>query len=106
MKSKSAKVNKTLRGHTNFKGRLFENNIKIDTKSMKNEGAKKQPKKLAKNRFWDACWHPKPLQNRRKIVPKSMLKNMQKNYFESLEKKPVLASEREARFSLRNVGTR
>ena len=74
MKSKSVKVNKTLAGRTNFKGRLLKINIKIDTKSIKNEGAKKQPKKLAKNRFWDACWPPKPLQNRRKNHEKTMLK--------------------------------
>ena len=68
------KVNKTLRGRTNFKGRLLKINIKIDTKSIKNEGAKKQPKTLAKNRFWDACWPPKPIKNPRKIDEKMMLK--------------------------------
>ena len=35
---------------------------------------KKRPKKLPKNRFGDAFWSPKPLQNRKKIVSKSMLK--------------------------------
>ena len=89
MKSKCVKVNKTLRGRTNFEGRLFKNNTKIDAKSIKNEGAKKQPKKLAKNRFWDACWPPKPFQNRRKIDEKTMFKKegekkQKKNDFRNL----------------------
>ena len=85
MKSKSVKINKTLAGRTNFKGRLLKNNIKIDTKSIKNEGAKKQPKKLAKNRFWDACWPPKPLQNRREIDEKTMLKKRKRKKTRKIE---------------------
>ena len=42
---KTVKINKTLRGRMNFKGRLLKNNIKIDIKYMKNEGAKKASQK-------------------------------------------------------------
>ena len=49
--------------------------------SLQNESPIKQPKKLSKNRFWDAFWPPKPTQNPRKIVSKSMLTN-------HLKKKP------------------
>ena len=55
---------------------------------------KKRPKKLSKNRFWDAFWPPKPTQNRRKIDSKSMLtkdsKNKQKKHQRDPLGKPVL----------------
>ena len=45
MKSKIAQVHETLRGPMNFEGRLLKNSIKIDTNSIKNEGAKKASQK-------------------------------------------------------------
>ena len=52
IKSKTAKVNKTLRGRMNFKGRLLKNSIKIDTKLFQNEGAKKASQKPLQKSIW------------------------------------------------------
>ena len=62
---------------------------------------KKRPKKLPKNRFGDAFWSPKPLQNRKKIVSKSMLKKSSKKKAKKTPRRPTgetcLSKEREER---------
>ena len=43
--------------------KTLKKSSKCIKKSLQNEGPKKQPKKLSKNRFWDAFWPSKPLPN-------------------------------------------
>ena len=68
---------------------------------------KKHPKNLSKNRFWKPFWPPKPLQNRRKIEEKTMLKQdskkTPKNCQHDTNKKTCLSKEREERISIRVV---
>ena len=71
MKSKIAQVHETLRGPMNFEGRLLKNNIKIDIKYMKNEGAKKASQKALQKLILGAMLasktSPKSKKNRWKI---------------------------------------
>ena len=100
-------MHETLRGPMNFKGPLLKNNIKIDTKTIKNEGAKKASQKALQNRFSEPFWSPKPSPKSKKNHTRvDAKKKAKKIILNRSKKKPVLASEREARSSLRNVGTR
>ena len=66
---------------------------------------KKRPKNFSKSRFWDAFWPPKPTQNRRKIVSKSMLTKDSKKKAKKAPTRPTwetcLSKEREARKCIR-----
>ena len=77
IKSKTAKINKTLRGRTFFKGRLLKDSIKNDAKSIENEGDKKTSQKPLQKSMLGAILASKTL-------PKSQ-KNRIKN---DVEKRP------------------
>ena len=86
---KTVKVNKTLRGRTNFEGRLLKNNIKIVTKSLQNEGAQKASQKpLQKSilgRILASKTHSKSKKNRIKVdVNKRLEKKSKKSTNETL----------------------
>ena len=76
---------------------------------LQNEGAQNTSKDLSKNRFWDQLGPPKRLQTPSKIKKNRCKIKLEKKGIKKNEKntqeEPVLASEREARSSLRNVGT-
>ena len=80
IKSKTAKVNKTLRGRMNFKGRLLKNTIKIDIKLLQNKGGQKTSQKPLQNSIFGAMLAsqtlPKSKKNQTKIYIKKKLEKM------------------------------
>ena len=108
--TKPQKLSSRLGENTIFKVSSFKKTTKIQHKKLQNEGAKKTSKKSLQKSISGAILGSKNLPNPSKIEEKSVQnrsrKKMQKKAKKTLKKKPVLASEREARSSLRNVGTR
>ena len=86
--------------------RTCKKRMDFNKKRLKMRVPKKNQKNDSKNRFSEPCWLPKPLQNGPKIDKHPRRKKKRKNYSESLKKKPVLASEREARYLPRCFTTR
>ena len=108
--TKPQKLSSCLGENTIFKVSSFKKTTKIQHKKLQNEGTKKTSKKSLQKSISGAILGSKNLPNPSKIEEKSVQnrsrKKMQKKAKKTLKKKPVLASEREARSSLRNVGTR
>ena len=71
---------------------------------------KKHRKNHSKNRFREPLWAPKtfptPPKSKKNQFKIEVEKKCKKNEKNIEKKKPVLASEREARSSLRKIGTR
>ena len=85
MKSKTVKINKTLRGRMNFKGRLLKISIEINTKSIKNKGAKKTAQKpLQKSILGCMLASKTPAKSM-----KNRIKNDVKKRFEKISKKTL-----------------
>ena len=99
--TKPQKLSSRLGENTIFKVSSFKKTTKNQHKKLQNEGAKKTSKKSLQKSISGAILGsknpPNTLQNRRKIGSKSKSKKMQKKAKKTLKKKPVLASEREAR---------
>ena len=71
---KIVKINKTLRGRTNFEGRLLKNNIKIVTKLLQNEGAQKTFQKPLQKSILGRILASKTFPKSKKKPLKTMLK--------------------------------
>ena len=74
IKSKTAKINKTLRGRMNFKGRLLKNTMKIDIKLLQNEGVQKTSQKPLQNMIFGAMLASQTLQKSKKNLTKIHIK--------------------------------
>ena len=75
--------------------------------SLKMRVPKRHPKKHSKNRFWEPFWSPKTLQNRRKILSKTMLREDSKKRTKKSQldpnRKTCHSKEREERSHVRVV---
>ena len=108
--TKPQKLSSRLGENTIFKVSSFKKTTKIQHKKLQNKGTKKTSKKSLQKSISGAILGSKNPPNPSKIEEKSIQnrsrKKDAKKTKKTLKKKPVLASEREARSSLRNVGTR
>ena len=108
--TKPQKLSSRLGENTIFKVSSFKKTTKIQHKKLQNEGAKKTSKKSLQKSISGAILGSKNPPNPSKIEEKSVQnrsrKKMPKKNEKNAQDKPVLASEREARSSSRDVGTR
>ena len=104
---KTVKINKTLRGRTNFEGWLLKDSIKIVTKLLQNENAQKASQKPFQKPILGRILASKTFQNGRKILSKTMLKKdakkMRKKCQLEPDKKTCLSKEWEERTHVRVV---
>ena len=104
---KTVKINKTLRGRTNFEGRLLKNNIKIVTKLLQNEGAQKASQKPLQKSILGRILASKTLPKSKKKPLKTMLKKEHEKNTKKVPRRPsketCLSKEREERRHLRVV---
>ena len=96
---------KTSPVRTKIKVRTSKKIKKIVEKSIPRSPPKKHRKKLSKSWFWHQFWAPKPLQNPRKILSKTMFEKEAKKKRKNCPQDPTwetcLSKEREARRHIR-----
>ena len=90
-----------------FQGFEYEQNIKTNQEKNQKRGYEKETQKSTLNiDFRSHFGFQNFSKSIKKLSKNDAEKDNQKSGLRTLPKKPVLASEREARSSLRNVGTR
>ena len=103
---------KTLAVRTKIKVRALKKTFKNTKKSIPRCPPKKHRKKHSQNWFWHQFWPPKPLQNPRKILSKTMFEKEAKKKRKNCPQDPTweihrprtcLSKEREARRHMRAV---